>query len=127
MNPYVLIGVGAVLGANARYLASTWAANAFGVGFPFGTLLVNASGSFLLGLLLTLLADRFSSNVNATLLLATGFLGAYTTFSTFVYETIALIRRRETSLMFVNLAASLIAGLGGAVLGVLGAAAGRWL
>ena len=117
---YLLIGVGGLLGANARYLASTWAANRFGTAFPIGTFLINATGSFLLGLVLTLVADRFGDNSTARLVLATGFLGAYTTFSTFTYETVALLRHGEIRSALVN-------ALGSATLGIAGAAAGIFL
>ncbi|MDP9369409.1 MAG: CrcB family protein, partial [Chloroflexota bacterium] len=54
MGPYLLIALGGAIGANARYLVSTWAANRVGVEFPYGTFLVNASGSLLMGFFLTL-------------------------------------------------------------------------
>lgn len=119
LNPYVLVGIGGVLGANARYLVSTRAADRFGVDFPYGTLLINASGSFLMGAVLTLLAGRFHSNRDATLLITTGFLGAYTTFSTFAYETVILMRQGGIKPMMVNAFASAIAGISGAALGIL--------
>ncbi len=119
MEPYLLIGGGGILGANTRYLVSTWAANRIGVGFPYGTLIVNGSGSFLIGLVLTILADRLHHNANATLLVATGYLGAYTTFSTFTYETIALVRRSAIGPAAVNVLASIAAGAIGTALGIL--------
>jgi len=76
---YLLIGFGGLLGANARYLVSLWAAGRFRTAFPIGTFLINATGSFLLGLVLTL-ATRFGDTLDLRLLIATGFLGAYTTF-----------------------------------------------
>lgn len=129
MGPFLLIAVGAVCGANARYLISTWAAKRFGVAFPYGTLLVNASGSCLMGLLLTLLAGRLGAAADARALLAVGFLGAYTTFSTFAYETVALIRQGSIRLACVNALGSAAAGIVGAAAGIalavwLGGAAG---
>lgn len=121
LNAFLLIGLGGMLGANARYLVSTGAANRFGVDFPYGTFLVNVTGSVLLGLILTLVAD-FSGAAEARYLLATGFLGAYTTFSTFTYETIALVRGGEVRRALVNVLGSTTAGVVGCILGILTAA-----
>jgi fluoride exporter len=115
---YLLIAIGAIFGANARFLVSTWAANRIGVDFPYGTLLVNASGSCLMGLLLTLLAGQFGIDADARALLATGFLGAYTTFSTFAYETAALIRQGSLRLACVNALGSIAVGIAGATVGI---------
>ena len=118
MSPYLLIAIGGIVGANARFLVSIWAANRIGVEFPYGTLIVNVSGSFLMGVLLTLVADRFGGNDEVRALLATGFLGAYTTFSTFAYETAALIRQGSIRLASANALGSLIAGVAGAAVGI---------
>jgi fluoride exporter len=122
VNPYLSIAIGAVVGANARFLVSTWAANRIGVDFPYGTLLVNVSGSCLIGVVLTLLAGQFDAGARA--LLATGFLGAYTTFSTFAYETTALLRQGSIRLACLNALGSAAAGVGGAALGIV---LGGWL
>lgn len=90
MNRYLLIALGAALGANARYLVNVWAANRFGADFPYGTLLVNISGSFILGLLLALASGRLSLSPDLRLLLAVGFLGSYTTFSSYAVESLNL-------------------------------------
>jgi CrcB protein len=118
MIPYVLISLGGVLGANARYFVSVWAAGRIGVAFPYGTFLINSSGSFVIGLVLTLLADQFENNPEARFLIATGFLGAYTTFSTFGYETIALVRRGAYRPAFANALGSAVVGVAGAGLGI---------
>jgi CrcB protein len=117
LSALLLVGLGGVLGANARYLVSSWAAGRFGTAFPYGTFLINVSGSFLIGLILTLVVDRLSNSSTVRLLVATGFLGAYTTFSTFAYETVALLRQGD-------LRPALINALGSAALGVSGASAG---
>ena len=83
MNRFLLISVGAVLGANARYLVSLWAAGRFGADFPYGTLIVNVSGSLVLGVLVGLLSGRLALPEELRFLLGIGFLGAYTTFSSF--------------------------------------------
>ena len=92
MQAFLLISLGGVLGANVRFLISTWAAGRLGTEFPYGTLVANIAGSFLIGLLFGAFGSLLSSDASARLVLATGFLGAETTFSTFAYETIALVR-----------------------------------
>jgi CrcB protein len=120
MNSVFLVGLGGVLGANARYLISIWAAGRFGTAFPYGTFIVNVSGSLLIGIALGLLVDHDATASSARLLLVTGFLGAYTTFSTFTFETLALVRQGA-------IRAALSNALGSTVLGVGGAAAGFFL
>ncbi len=118
MGPYLLIALGGVAGANTRYLVSTWAANRVGVDFPYGTLLINASGSVLIGFFLTMVAGGGGHDPDARFLVATGFLGAYTTFSTFTYETIALMRRAAIRASLINVIGSATSGIGGAVVGI---------
>jgi CrcB protein len=92
MSAFLLVSAGGFIGANVRYGISLWAARRFGAGFPVGTLIANLGGSFLMGFVLGLLAGRFGDDREARLLLATGFLGAETTFSTWTWETMALVR-----------------------------------
>jgi CrcB protein len=92
LTPFVAISAGAVLGANARYQIGLWAAARWGSAFPWGTLLINVTGSFVLGFYLTLVTERFTGRAATRLFVATGFCGAYTTFSTFSYETVALVQ-----------------------------------
>ena len=92
MSRYLLIALGAALGANARYLVGVWAANRLGADFPYGTLLVNVSGSFILGFLLAAATGRGSLSPEMRLLFAVGFLGSYTTFSSFAVESVNLGR-----------------------------------
>ncbi len=118
MGPYLLIALGGAIGANARYLVSTWAANRVGVEFPYGTFLVNASGSLLMGFFLTLVGNHISNEPDVRLLIGTGFLGSYTTFSTFAYETVALVRRGAIRSSLVNALGSTITGIAGVGLGM---------
>lgn len=120
MEKILWISIGAVLGANLRYWVGDWAAQRFGSGFPYGTMLVNLTGSFLLGLLVSLTLEHFIIDPRLRILLTIGFLGSYTTFSTFAYESVTLITQGQWGLGLFNL-------LGSTLLGVLFAALGIWL
>jgi CrcB protein len=92
---YVIVTVGGGLGALTRYLLSTWVHGLTGPAFPWGTLAVNGIGSFIIGLVMVLSVDRGAISPETRLLLTTGFCGGLTTFSTFSYETLALLRAEE--------------------------------
>jgi CrcB protein len=115
---FLFIGIGAIFGANARYVVGYYFALVFGPQFPYGTLFINVTGSFLLGFILTYLSNRLGVDPGYRLLLGTGFLGAYTTFSTFSYETIALVQRGDWLPALVNSLASLLGALVAAYLGI---------
>lgn len=123
LGPTVPIGGGAVLGANARYFVEEWAAANWPGSFPWGTLLINATGSLIIGFYLTLVTERFAGRASTRLFVATGFLGAYTTFSTFSYETVALVRQGLTTAAIAYVVASLALGLAAVVAGALAARA----
>lgn len=114
----LLVGAGAFVGAIGRYLVSLWAAERFGTTFPYGTLLINASGSLLLAFLAVYTADRLGLGPEVRLLLGTGFCGGYTTFSTFAYETLTLLEAGDLAAAAVNALLSVGLSLLGAVLGV---------
>ncbi len=118
MDQYLVIALGGSLGAYARYGLGVWAADRFGAHFPYGTLLINVTGSFVLGLFLTLTAERFTVDPRWRLLFATGFLGAYTTFSTYTYESVQLILAGQWQAGVGNLLASNLLGLGAVALGI---------
>jgi len=101
----LLVFVGAGLGANVRYWFGGWVASRWGATFPWGTLAVNVSGSLLAGLVLGFLLETQAPPAYR-LLVVIGFLGGYTTFSTFSYETVTLILLRSYSLAAWNIAAS---------------------
>jgi len=122
VEKFILIGLGGFLGANARYLLGGWVADRLGPGFPYGTFVINATGSFAIGLFMALVTDRFSAPPGLRLFFAIGFVGAYTTFSTFTYESVALLEARAYAAAAANLIGSVAIGL---LAVVLGAAVGR--
>ncbi|MCL6539442.1 MAG: fluoride efflux transporter CrcB [Roseiflexus sp.] len=87
----IAIAVGAAIGANLRYSLSIWAAQRWGASFPYGTLIVNVIGSFAIGFVLVLATTRLSLSDPARLLIVTGLLGGFTTFSSLSFETYSLI------------------------------------
>jgi fluoride exporter len=112
MSAVLLVSAGGFIGANLRFAISLWAARRFGAGFPVGTMIANLGGSLLLGLVLGLLAGWVSDDEQIRLLLATGLLGAETTFSTYSLETVTLLRLGRIRRAAVSF-------LGGAGLGLL--------
>mgnify|MGYP002682283935 CR=1 FL=1 len=124
MSTILWIGLGGFLGANARYWLGLWLANRFGTAFPYGTLVANTIGSFVLAFLLTLATGRLSVPTGMRLFLAIGFLGGFTTFSSFSYETVGLLEQNGWGSALLNLVANTAFGLLGVVLGVTIA---RWL
>jgi fluoride exporter len=114
---YLVIGIGGILGANARYVVAVWAAQRFGVTFPYGTFIINISGAFVLGLFMAFLQDRAFIHANYRLFFATGFCGAYTTFSTLTYESLRLFQDGSFLLGFSNIVGSVVVGMFGVFLG----------
>lgn len=108
---YLVIGLGGFLGANARYLLGTWVAARYGTSFPYGTLVINVSGSFVLGFFLALISERFMLHPHWQLFFAVGFLGAYTTFSTFSFESVALLQDGTWWLGVANMVGSVVLSL----------------
>jgi CrcB protein len=110
MTNIVIIGVGGFIGAVARYAIALWIGQRWGRSFPLGTFIINVTGSFLIGLLMTVMAERFTENPQWRLFLVVGFLGAYTTFSTFEYETGALMKDSEWLYAGLNVVLSVVVG-----------------
>lgn len=117
------IGLGGFAGANARWLVGAWVTTRLGALLPYGTLVVNVTGCLLLGFLVGAIESRVVQP-GLRPALAIGFLGAYTTFSTFGYETVLLLEDGSVLLAVVYVVASVLFGLGGVWLGIL---AGRAL
>ena len=106
----IIVGIGGFVGAIVRYALAVWIGQAWGRAFPLGTFIINVSGSFLIGLLMTLFTERYSFDPAWRLLFVVGFLGAYTTFSTFEYETGKLINDSEWLFAAMNVVLSVTAG-----------------
>jgi CrcB protein len=115
----ILLGGG--IGSLARFAVATAITKRMGAGFPLGTIFINVTGSFLTGLLMTLLAERFNPPANVRLLLVVGFLGGYTTFSAFEWETLALAREDGGWLAALNVLGSVLLGYAAVWLGMLAA------
>jgi len=118
---YLLIAIGGAIGAVARYVVGSAVHSRVVGNFPWGTFIINATGSFLLGLVNTLLADRFLTSPHWRPLFTIGFVGAYTTFSTFEYETAKLGSSWQA---LGNLLGSVVAGYACVWLGIFAA---RWI
>jgi fluoride exporter len=106
---YLVVGIGGFLGAIARYALGIYIAGRYGVRFPYGTFVINISGSFLIGLIMVLLA-RTTASVYWRYLIPIGFIGAYTTFSTFEYETLRALQDGQFMAGFLNVVLSLVVG-----------------
>lgn len=117
MRYLVIAGFGA-LGAVARYAVDGVVSRATAGQFPWGTLAVNVAGSFALGLLVELTTSRMVLPAEWRVALGIGFLGAFTTFSTFAYETVRMLEAGAIGEALANVALSLALGIAAAALGV---------
>ncbi len=117
-NQVAVLSVGGVLGVNARYWLGVVINRWTGVQFPWATFAINVSGSFAIGLLSVLLA-RWLPHPHVRLLVVVGFLGGYTTFSSFSFESLALVERGELGLCVAYMGGSLAAGFAAVVLGTV--------
>jgi fluoride exporter len=124
LNRFLLIAIGAVVGANARYWVGVWAGGRFGADFPYGTFIVNVTGSLVIGFLLSLSTERLSLSPEMRLLLVTGFLGSYTTFSSYTFESMTLIRDGGMVNALINIFGNNLVGLTCALVGTYLA---RWV
>ena len=111
MQQWLLIGFAGALGALARYTLTGLVQGVLGSGFPWGTFVVNVLGSFLFGLIWSLAEGRLALTPQTRTIVLTGFMGAFTTFSTFVFETGGLMRDAQWNLAFGNVALQVILGL----------------
>lgn len=123
MLPFLLVCLGGAIGSGARYLVATWAAGALGAEFPRGTLIVNLTGSFVLAAIMEAAVEGGGFSPNVRLFLSAGVLGGFTTYSSFNYETLALLEQGSYRLASEYL---LLTAVGCLVAGLAGLALGRW-
>jgi fluoride exporter len=116
---YITIFIGGGLGASLRYWLSGFIPKWAGSSFPYGILAVNIIGCFFIGFLMSTMEDRFMVNPTLRIFLTIGILGGFTTFSTFSYETIAMLRDSEFLKASLYVGLSLALGLGGTHIGSL--------
>jgi CrcB protein len=107
---YVMVGVGGFIGAIARFWVASFVGARMGIRFPYGTFIINISGSFLIGFILTLLTAKAHLSPNWRYLIPVGFIGAYTTFSTFEFETLRSIQDGQFVIASLNVVLSVVLG-----------------
>ena len=102
MTDFLVVSLGAVLGANSRYVLSRFAARVLGPTFPYGTLIVNVVGSLIVGFFMIWVSERVLIDPRWRLLVVIGFCGAFTTFSSFAFETMAYFEQGQWLLLVTN-------------------------
>jgi len=117
---FLVISLGAIAGANARYLISRYSAKLLGPAFPYGTLVINITGSLIVGFFMIWTTERVLTDPRWRLLVVVGFCGAFTTFSSYAFETMAYFEQGQWRFMLTNI-------LGNNLLCLLGALAGMAL
>ena len=119
MNKYWMVGLGGFVGAIARFWLGGYISGRMGSRFPYGTFAINISGSFLIGVVVTVLAERTHWSANWRYLVPVGFIGAYTTFSTFELETFQNLRDGALLIAFLYVSLSVVLGFIAVWLGVI--------
>ena len=115
---YLLVGLGGFAGAVARYAVDGWVARSLGTSFPFGTLIINASGSLLIGILFAASIERATLPADIRAPVMIGFVGAYTTFSTYMLESWRLVEDGAWGLGAINVIGSIAIGLAAVGIGL---------
>jgi CrcB protein len=103
LKNFLAISVAAIIGANLRYLVARMAARQFGPAFPYGTLLINIAGSFIVGWFIILTTERILIDPRWRLLVVIGFCGSFTTFSSYAFESMAYFEQGQWWLMIANI------------------------
>ncbi|MGI9075289.1 MAG: fluoride efflux transporter CrcB [Bryobacteraceae bacterium] len=119
MQTILLISLGAVVGANLRYFVGQYIAKLIPSTLPYGTLIINVTGSFILALFLVWTTERVLADPRWRLMIAVGFCGGYTTFSSYAYETFALCEQGQWLACALNILANNVLCLLGTVLGAM--------
>ena len=118
MLDVLVISLGAIVGANARYFISRYAARMLGPVFPYGTLFINIIGSLIVGFFVVWTSERVLADPRWRLLVVVGFCGSLTTFSSYAYETMAYFEQGQWGLMLTNVFSNNLLCLGGALAGI---------
>jgi fluoride exporter len=118
VNDILVISIGAIVGANARWVISRFAAKILSPIFPYGTLLINVSGSFIVGFFMIWATEKVLIDPRWRLLIVVGFCGAFTTFSSYAFETMAYLEQGQWLLLFTNLVSNNLLCLGAALAGM---------
>ena len=118
MRDFLIISLGAVLGANARYIFSRFTAKMVGPAFPYGTLIINIVGSAIVGFFIVWTTERVLLDPRWRLLVVIGFCGSFTTFSSYAFETMAYFEQGQWALMFGNILSNNLLCLAGALSGM---------
>lgn len=124
MQKLLIVFVCGGLGSGVRYLLGGWVQPLLGPRFPYGTVTVNVLGSFLIALVMAISLSSSLINTNLRLALTTGFMGGFTTYSTFNYESLAFFQQGAVALGVLNIAVTVVFCLAA---GLLGLWCGRWL
>ena len=118
VSDLLVISLGAIFGANARWIISRFAAKILGPVFPYGTLFINVVGSFIVGFFMIWSTERVLLDPRWRLFIVVGFCGAFTTFSSFSYETMAYFEQGQWALLFTNFLSNNLLCLGAALAGM---------
>ena len=118
MEKIFLVAIGGMVGAVGRYLVTQFSSQYLGVHFPYGTLIVNIVGCFVIGVVMGLITEKMLLNENMRLLLVVGFAGGLTTFSAFSFDTVHLFQQNQIFLSALNVFANMILGFGATLAGL---------
>ena len=110
VEKYLAVGVGGFVGSIARFWLATYIGQRMGTRFPYGTFIVNISGCFLIGMVMTILNEKTQLSSTYRYLIPIGFIGGYTTFSAFEYETLRAIQDGQFAVGLLNVAVSILVG-----------------
>jgi len=118
VRDFVIVSIGAIVGGNARWVISRYAARLLGPVFPYGTLIINIAGSLIVGFFIIWTSERVLVDPRWRLLIVVGFCGAFTTFSSYAFETMAYFEQGQWALMLANVLSNNLLCLGAVLVGV---------
>jgi len=110
VGKYLVVGIGGFMGSIVRFWLAAFVGQRMGTRFPYGTFLINVTGSFLIGFVMTVLTEKTHLSPNWRYLIPIGFIGGYTTFSTFEYETLRAIQDGQFTIGTLNVVLSVLVG-----------------